>query len=79
MIETLIDAVADTLAEIKAAALLNALCATVAEVETLSDIKAEKLVEVLHHSPAKDKGRNSWLYNGQSKKQRRCSTRWLTC
>ena len=33
MMETLIDAVADTLAEIKAEALLNALCATVAEVE----------------------------------------------
>ena len=33
MIETLIDAVADTLIEIKAEALLNALCATVAEVE----------------------------------------------
>ena len=85
MIETLIDAVADTLAEIKAEALLNALFGTVAEVEaetlykTLSDIKAETLVEVLYHSPAKDKGRNSCLYNEQSKKQRRCSTRWLTC
>ena len=33
MIETLIDAVADTPAEIKAEALLNALCATVLEVE----------------------------------------------
>ena len=33
MIETLIDAVADTLAEIKAKAPLNALCGTVAEVE----------------------------------------------
>ena len=33
MMETLIDAVADTLEEIKAEALLNALCGTVAEVE----------------------------------------------
>ena len=33
MMETLIDAVADTLAEVKAEALLNALCAMVAEVE----------------------------------------------
>ena len=33
MIEALIDAVADTLAEVKAEALLNAVCGTVAEVE----------------------------------------------
>ena len=33
MIETLIDAVADTLAEVKAEALLNAVRGTVAEVE----------------------------------------------
>ena len=33
MIEALIDAVADTLAEVKAEALLNAVGATVAEVE----------------------------------------------
>ena len=28
--------------------------------KTLSGIKAETLVEVLHHTLAKDKGRNSW-------------------
>ena len=33
MIEALIDAVADTLAEVKAEALLNAVCGTVAEVK----------------------------------------------
>ena len=33
MIEALIDAVADTLAEVKVEALLNAVCGTVAEVE----------------------------------------------
>ena len=85
MIEALIDGVADTLAEVKAEALLNAVCNTVAEVEawtlykTMSDIKAETLVEVLHHALAKDKGRNSWSYNGQSKKSWRYLTRWLTC
>ena len=33
MIEALIDAVADTLAEVKAEALLNAVCGTITEVE----------------------------------------------
>ena len=50
MIEVLIDAVADTLEEVNAEALHNAVGGTVAEVEALSDIKAETLVEVLHHT-----------------------------
>ena len=60
MIEVLIDAVADTLEEVNAVAQHNAVGGTVAEVEALSDIKAETLVEVLHHTSAKDKGQNSW-------------------
>ena len=60
MIEVLIDAVADTLEEVNAEALHNAVGGTGADVEALSDIKAETLVEVLHHTSAKDKGQNSW-------------------
>ena len=53
-------------------ALLNAVGGTVeakTRYKTLSDIKAQTLVEVLHHTLATDKGR----------KPSRCSTRWLTC
>ena len=75
-LEALIDAVADTHADVKTRALLNNLADTVAEVEaetlykTLDYIRAETLIEVLHdtrakkvvlhHTSAKDKGRNSW-------------------
>ena len=73
--EALIEAVTDTLAEVKAKALLNALGDTVAEVEaetlykTLHDMRAETLVEVLLDTLAKKRGRHSWWHKGRSKNQ----------
>ena len=65
----------DTLAEVTAKALLNALGDTVAEVEaetlykTLHDMRAETLVEVLLDTLAKKRGRHSWWHKGRSKNQ----------
>ena len=69
MIEVLIDAVADTLEEVNAEALHNAVGGTVAEFEALSDIKAETLVEVLHHTSAKIKVKTVGDTTGKVKNQ----------
>ena len=55
MTEALIDALADTVATVKAKTLY----------ESLNDIKAETLVEALNHTLAKDKRRNTRRHTAQ--------------